>query len=309
MFKNYHIIIFKDREGVFRNLRFRGWILLALLVVMGSLAGLSLYLWEQHSRAKQLEYELEEARRTIQTQDNQLLSLTGKLQDLDENMQRVRQFDSKLHVLMNIGIGSTDQEDPEPKEQEGREENGEGARRFRDPVFLSRHRDLFSRHVHSVVDELTDNVQLEEVKQQTLVGFLRSNKESLFSIPSVWPVKGYLTSGFGLRRAPTAGASRMHKGLDIANRVGTAVQAPADGKVTFSGYDGAYGLCITIDHGNGLKTRYAHLHKSAVKPGDEVLRGEVIGALGNTGRSTGPHLHYEVHVNGVPVNPMRYILN
>ena len=309
MFKNYHIVIFKDREGVFRNLRFRGWIVLALLLVMGALAGLSLYLWEQHSRAKQLAYELEDARRTIQTQDNQLLSLTGKLQDLDEDMQRVRQFDSKLHVLMNIGIGSADPEDPEPKEQEGREEGGEGAARFRDPVFLSRHRDLFARHVHSLVDELADNVQLEEVKQQTLVGFLRSNKESLFSIPSVWPVKGYLTSGFGLRRAPTAGASRMHKGLDISNRVGTAVQAPADGKVTFSGYDGAYGLCITIDHGNGIKTRYAHLHKSAVKYGDEVLRGEVIGALGNTGRSTGPHLHYEVHVNGVPVNPMRYILN
>lgn len=308
MFKNYHIVIFKDREGGFRNLRLRGSFAFLLFLIVGSLVGLNIYLWEHYSKSKVLESELEEARRTIQTQDSQLFSLTGKLHDLEEDMSRVQQFDSKLHVLMNIGKGTADAEDPEPKETEARE-NGDTAGRYRDPVFLSRHRDLFTRHVHSLVDDLIDNVQLEEVKQQTLVGFLRFNKESLFSIPSIWPVKGYLTSGFGMRKAPIAGATRMHKGLDISNRVGTPIRAPADGKVTFSGYDGAYGICVTIDHGNGIITRYAHLHKAAVKPGDEVLRGEVVGALGNTGRSTGPHLHYEVHVNGIPVNPMRYILN
>ena len=290
-------------------MRLRGWFALLLFLAVAVLAALNVYLWEHHSRAKVLEYELEDARRTIQTQDSQLFSLTGKLHDLEEDMLRVQQFDSKLHVLMNIGKGTADAEDPEPKETDVKEGGGENSGRFRDPVFLSRHRDLFSRHVHSLVDELIDNVQLEEVKQQTLVGYLRFNKESLFSIPSIWPVKGYLTSAFGLRKAPIAGATRMHKGLDISNRVGTPIRAPADGKVTFSGYDGAYGVCVTIDHGNGLMTRYAHLNKAAVKNGDEVLRGEVIGALGNTGRSTGPHLHYEVHVNGIPVNPMRYILN
>jgi len=101
----------------------------------------------------------------------------------------------------------------------------------------------------------------------------------------------------------------MHKGLDISNRVGTPIRAPARGAVTFSGPDGAYGISITIDHGNGMVTRYAHMQKTLVKVGEFVQRGDVIGALGNTGRSTGPHLHYEVILNGTPVDPMRYILN
>ena len=101
----------------------------------------------------------------------------------------------------------------------------------------------------------------------------------------------------------------MHKGLDISNRVGTPVWAPARGTVTFVGTDGGYGTCVMIDHGNNIVTRYAHLQKALVREGQYVQRGDVIAALGNTGRSTGPHLHYEVIVGGIPVNPMRYILN
>ena len=101
----------------------------------------------------------------------------------------------------------------------------------------------------------------------------------------------------------------MHKGLDISNRVGTPICAPARGTVTFVGADGGYGTCVMIDHGNNIVTRYAHLQKALVREGQYVQRGDVIAALGNTGRSTGPHLHYEVIVGGIPVNPMRYILN
>ncbi len=101
----------------------------------------------------------------------------------------------------------------------------------------------------------------------------------------------------------------MHKGLDISNKVGTPVLAPAKGTVTFVGFDGAYGLCITMNHGNNIVTHYAHLHTANVKEGQKVQRGDIIAAMGNSGRSTGPHLHYEVRISGVPVNPIRYILN
>jgi murein DD-endopeptidase MepM/ murein hydrolase activator NlpD len=101
----------------------------------------------------------------------------------------------------------------------------------------------------------------------------------------------------------------LHKGLDISNRPGTPIWAPARGAVTFAGPDGAYGLSAVIDHGKGVVTRYAHMSKIAVAVGHYVQRGDVIGAMGSTGRSTGPHLHYEVLVNGVNVNPLRYIMN
>jgi murein DD-endopeptidase MepM/ murein hydrolase activator NlpD len=307
LFKNYHIVIFKDREGGFRNLRMRGWLGIALFVLLAALAALNAYLWSFYTKAQRLEHELEEARLTMQSHDSQMLSLTGKVQGLEDDITRVRQFDSKLRVLMNI---DKDTGGVEEAEENDFTLSGEGsAVALRNPGFLSRHRGLYERRLHNLVDELQDNVHLEEIEQQNLVGFLRANKDSLLSTPSIWPTKGYLTSGFGRRKSPIAGASRMHKGLDISNSVGTPIRAPARGTVTFSGSDGAYGICVTIDHGNGIVTRYAHLQRSSVKVGQYVQRGDVIAALGNTGRSTGPHLHYEVRVNGTPVNPMRYILN
>jgi murein DD-endopeptidase MepM/ murein hydrolase activator NlpD len=304
LFKNYNIVIFKDREGGYRNLRLRGWIGLVLFFLVVALAGTSAYFWRFYDRARALEYELEETQKLLRAHDNQMLALTGKLQSLEEDVMRVQQFDAKLRVLMNI---DKDTADIAADENEDPRQSGAGA--LNNPLFYSRHRELFVRRAHNLVDELASSIRLEEVDQQSLVSFLRNNKDSLLSTPSIWPVKGYLTSSFGWRRSPTFGASRMHQGLDISNRIGTPVRAPARGSVTFSGFDGAYGICITIDHGNGIVTRYAHLSKSSVKVGDYVQRGDVIGAVGNTGRSTGPHLHYEVRVNGAPVNPMRYILN
>lgn len=307
MFKNYHIVIFKDREGGSRNLRIRGWIGLLFFLLLFGLAGLCVYLWGFHTRVAVLEAELGEAHKIIRSHDSQVLSLLGKLQSLEQDISRVQQFDSKLRVLMNVD------KDPAEAAADATADAAPGGDSvtggISNPLLLSRHRELFLMRLHSLVDDLATNVRTEEVDQQTLAGLLLENKDSLLSTPSIWPVKGFVTSGFGRRRAPIAGGTSMHKGLDISNRVGTPVRAPARGAVTFSGPDGAYGICITVDHGNGIVTRYAHLQKSLVRVGDYVQRGDVIGALGNTGRSTGPHLHYEVVLNGTPVDPMRYILN
>lgn len=299
MFKNYHIVIFKDREGGFRNLRMRGWFGILLFALAAGLAGANVYLWSFYTKSLALERELKDSQRLVRAGESQLLSLSDKLQGLEEDVRRVQQFDAKLRVLMNADtdVADKDAESAPPG-------NILGA-----PGYLARHRDLYVRHLHSLADNLSSNVLLEEVEQQTLVSLMRLNKDSLLSTPSIWPVKGYLTSGFGWRRSPFSGATKMHTGLDVSNRVGTPVSAPARGAVTFSGMDGAYGICIVIDHSNGIVTRYAHLSKSLVSIGDYVQRGDVVGALGNTGRSTGPHLHYEVILNGTPVDPMRYILN
>src|SRR5690606_34799633 len=135
---------------------------------------------------------------------------------------------------------------------------------------------------------------------------LVDQKAFLAALPTRKPAVGYFTSGFGIRKAPLGGKIKMHEGLDIANHPGTPIKASADGTVTFAASKAGYGLTVVIDHGYGLQTWYAHTRKILVKHGARVKRGESIALLGNTGRSTGPHIHYEVRVNGTPVDPLSY---
>ena len=130
------------------------------------------------------------------------------------------------------------------------------------------------------------------------------------SVPSLTPVNGArISSGFGMRIHPVRGGRRMHKGIDLAAPTGTPVYATADGIVGLARWGRGYGLYIKIDHGAELETRYAHLSRLAVAAGDRVEKGEVIGYVGSTGWSTGPHLHYEVRVDGVAVNPIHYMVS
>ncbi|WP_245647791.1 M23 family metallopeptidase [Novosphingobium lentum] len=128
------------------------------------------------------------------------------------------------------------------------------------------------------------------------------------SIPSLMPVSGvHLTSGYGMRWHPVLGGRRQHKGVDLATPVGTPIHASADGVVGKADWFGGYGLYVQIEHGGNLETRYGHMSRIAVAEGEHVHKGEVIGYVGTTGRSTGPHLHYEVRVNGEAVNPIPYM--
>ena len=127
--------------------------------------------------------------------------------------------------------------------------------------------------------------------------------------PSIWPTKGWISSRFGYRISPFTNEREFHRGLDVSNRMNTQIIAPGDGVISLIGEDYGYGKILHVDHGYGMKTIYAHLSSILVKKGQYVKRGQKIALVGNSGRSTGPHLHYEVHLNGVPVNPLRYILN
>ncbi len=130
---------------------------------------------------------------------------------------------------------------------------------------------------------------------------------SLSSIPSIWPVRGRISSPFGKRTCPFSDKPQFHRGLDIAADTGNPVSATADGIVVSCGWQGGYGKSITLSHGSGYVTRYAHLAKIYVQAGQAIRKGEEIGTVGSTGRSTGPHLHYELRSGGIPVNPERYL--
>jgi murein DD-endopeptidase MepM/ murein hydrolase activator NlpD len=127
------------------------------------------------------------------------------------------------------------------------------------------------------------------------------------SAPNLWPVEGQVTGSFGERIDPFNGEGAFHSGVDIGSSYGHPIVAPADGIVTVTDTLGGYGKTIMINHGNGISTRYGHLSGFAVTTGQRVQRGEVIGYVGESGRSTGPHLHYEVRINDTPVNPYKYL--
>lgn len=127
-----------------------------------------------------------------------------------------------------------------------------------------------------------------------------------YAIPTGLPVDGaVLTSDFGFRRHPISGDYRRHRGIDLAAPRGTPIRATLDGVVTKSGWAGGYGIMVQLDHGSGLETRYAHMSRALVNPGQRITRGQLIGLVGSTGRSTGPHVHYEVRTDKVAVNPVR----
>lgn len=126
-------------------------------------------------------------------------------------------------------------------------------------------------------------------------------------LPSLWPVNGRLMGGYGVRSDPFSGEGAMHTGVDISAPQGTAVHVTADGIVIHAGWNGGYGRCVIVDHGNNYQTWYAHLSRMDVIEGQEIRQGEVLGAVGTTGRSTGSHLHYEVRIGSTPVNPYRFL--
>ncbi len=299
MFTKYHIVMFKDRECAHRHLRLRsGWLVLLFLVLVGAV-GCNVWLWSHLAKGRAFEHQLMQAQRTVEEQNAQLVAMTEKVSSLRKDLGRVQQFDAQLRLMMNM------EKDPVEISALGGSRQEDFARSY-----LPLHRqELLARKMHNFLSELSTDVRLEEVRQQELLDAVRSNRDILASMPSIWPTTGYVTAPFGNRRSPFTGNAEFHKGLDIANSAGTPIYAPANGTVSFVGEQNAYGNTILLQHGNGLSTHYAHLSRYVVKEGQQVKRGELIGYVGSTGRSTGPHLHYEVRINGVCVNPMRYILN
>ncbi|MBU1003325.1 MAG: peptidoglycan DD-metalloendopeptidase family protein [Proteobacteria bacterium] len=297
--KNYHVVVFKGNEGCSKNLRIRGWIITVVLLMSLGLIGSNVFFWNYFVNYQSVEKSFDDSQKTVQEQRTQLLSLASKIKTLQKDILRIRDFDSKLRVMINI-----DQD-----RQGGTSLGGAESSDFTDSYLPTHRQELLARKMHNFLHQLNTEARLEEIRQQDLMQVIRSNKELWASTPSIWPTQGWISSQFGYRSSPFTMQREFHKGLDISAPTGTPIYAPAKGKVTFTGRDGGYGLALTVDHGTGIMTRYAHLHSLAVKNGQKITRGQLVAYVGSTGRSTGPHLHYEVRLNGVPVNPMRYILN
>ncbi len=168
---------------------------------------------------------------------------------------------------------------------------------------------LFFRPVFDRLTRIGQNADQHVLELQKLLSTLSQQRSVLSSIPSLSPVNGWVTSGFGYRISPFTGKRTMHLGIDVASPTGTPIFAPADGVVIFTGSKDGFGNFIMIAHGYGIVSRYGHNAQNMVQPGQRVTRGEQIATVGMSGRTTGPHLHYEVVVDGRTENPKKFILN
>jgi murein DD-endopeptidase MepM/ murein hydrolase activator NlpD len=154
---------------------------------------------------------------------------------------------------------------------------------------------------------LGSNVSESGQSLRALGRFVERTRPMLMALPVRWPVHGALNSRFGMRQSPWTGEQEFHRGLDISANRGTAVAAPASGTVFFAGNGGEYGTTVILNHGHDLKSLYGHLQEIRVKPGEHVERGQIIALTGNTGRTSGPHLHYEIQVHGQAVDPRQFL--
>ncbi|TLM68862.1 MAG: M23 family metallopeptidase [Deltaproteobacteria bacterium] len=233
--------------------------------------------------------EFERLREQSRVHQQEMDQLVAKLEDLRKELLVMAQNDAKLRIMNKLTKPKTENLDGV-----GGPAVGDG------PV------DKLSS-LQDQIDNLRREVDLRRVSQEEIQGFLNDQRSLLGSRPAGWPVRGWVTSDFGVRRDPFDGQRRMHEGLDIATRTGTPVMTTAAGIVREVGTEPGYGKLVVIDHGHGFSTAYGHNSRILVKIGQRVKRGEVIATAGNTGRSSGPHVHYEVRVNGVPVNPDKYL--
>lgn len=161
---------------------------------------------------------------------------------------------------------------------------------------------LYALKTTALSGAATTGISLGLIRNVTTADWIRANAS-----PNLWPVEGQITGSFGERIDPFNGEGAFHSGVDIGSTYGQVVVAPADGIVVFADFMGGYGRAIVLDHGHSISTRYGHLSNFAVAVGQQVHRGDTIGYVGLSGRSTGPHLHYEVRINDTPVNPHKYL--
>jgi hypothetical protein len=276
-----------------------------------------------HLELEQLRVETAEQRMTIASFDE---AVAGVQTTLD----RVREFERKIRIIANLpgsaatggaevvevgasgggdlAAGGRGDAEPMPTTEAPVQEPAPSAAMPKAPAPATSDDERVSllkreaKRLGYVADQR--QLSLEELVKQ-----LEDKHVRLASSPAVWPTQGWLTSRFGTRISPFTGKRQYHAGIDIAGAPGTDVIATARGKVRFAGRKGPLGHTVILDHGNGIRTHYGHNRELLVKRGEAVERGQVIASLGNSGRSTGPHLHYTIEVKGKAVNPLDYIFD
>jgi murein DD-endopeptidase MepM/ murein hydrolase activator NlpD len=297
----FNILIFGHKSSKTRHLKIPKMTFKIVLYLFAFALLSTTFFFCDYIQVKKKVFELNRLRQESQTQRSQIHFFSARIEDLEKQLSKLKEFDKKIRIIANLekgqeknslmGVGGPSSSDIREKLKGDRDDNG------------------LIRQMRADVERIQSEATSQAESLSEIEKLLEVNKEMIVHTPSIWPVPGWVTSDFGFRTNPFTGLSQMHEGLDISNRVGTPIIASADGIVSDIGNDRAHGKILVISHGFGLTSRYSHLNKAFVKTGQKVKRGDKIAEVGMTGQTTGPHLHYEVRLNGIPVNPMRYVLN
>jgi len=304
--EDYSVVFFPGSTASPKRFRIsRKWFRIcgySALVFLLSVVSTLIYFSQKYYYLANDEIELTELRRESKIRKVQAEKIAGQVKNLESDMARLGRFEKKLRVITAL------ENSPKNSEKNWGVGGSYGLSSYSLTTSLTHESKALANKLSNNLSHLTTQAKIKTISLQELDHFFKNQKSFLQSTPSVWPTRGWVTSGFGYRKSPFTGLREKHEGWDIGARTGSAVRATADGEVTVAGRERGYGKLIEINHGYGHVTRYGHNSKNLVKVGSKVKRGQIVALVGNTGRSTGPHLHYEVLVNGVPANPKNYIL-
>lgn len=289
------IIIISGKQNRTLNYQVPAGMLIGVFIVLTAILFLFLYNLAHfttreidRTRMAQLRDENKVISQELERIEKEMSALGGQIDSLELYDQKLRTYASLEPIdqsLKNLGTGGPSARDDS------------AARVPNDIVILSR-----------TLDDLVSRAKNQSSSFKELINKLDEKAYLRRRTPSVIPVQGWFMSGFGYRLDPFTGQIKMHEGIDIAAPIGTPVIATADGTVCGAGEKPGFGITVEIDHGYGITTFYAHLQRTKVDPGMSMQRGDIIGYVGTTGKTTGPHLHYEVRLASIPVNPINYIL-
>ncbi|MCB1051324.1 MAG: M23 family metallopeptidase [Acidobacteria bacterium] len=281
------VLVFSDEMAEHKQFKLSARMIKAFITLMACCLLLSLSfaaLWLRASRQNSTFHDLASENSALKQANERYLSATMEIE------KKLKYFDDKTMKLAGmIGVATDDQSVA----------GLGGASLFENEL------NQYLRYDLSLIEQSS---QLLEARIDSLDEAYKQKSELLDSTPSILPARGWLSSGFSHRVDPFTRKRAFHSGLDISAPIGTPVYAPASGVVTVQGLQGGFGNTIVISHGNGLETRYGHLSRFNTAKGRKVKRGDLIGYVGNTGRSTGPHLHFEIHKDGQAVDPLKYVL-
>lgn len=341
--QHYTFMLVTDAVSPVRRFQIAKTLVQKVAIGVGVAAAiLAIGLWD-YTRLRADNGELDDLRVEVAEQREQIQTFEKTLADANAELDGVRELERKVRIIANLpgaaGVGGAGVTELAPPVDSEADEEGEVMPPAGVPVhqgpFSATHPDvppmdgiapvapaeawiqagvtsLAARHVVSLgemAEALSERADERSDSLVLLVDELEDKRNRLASMPSVWPTKGWLTSRFGPRISPFTGRRQRHAGIDIAGRMGTPIKAPARGRVASIGSRGPLGNSLTLDHGFGVKTFYGHTKEIFVTVGEAVERGQPIAAVGSTGRSTGPHLHYGVHVNGKARDPLNYIFD
>ena len=306
--KYFTLMIVPDANAQVKRIQIRRGLVYGAVLTLMALSAAVMALVVHYSYVVNQVFEADELRVENSALQERLEQVQNKIAKVEGRFAKVQSLDERLRKLTDLNDSSRylGHQDQSPASGGGIFKDAFAAPLSgtdNDTITLQQ------RIYDSRLAGLGNAAELQLQSLSDLVNYFNAREALLASTPSILPVHGDGTSNFGLRQDPFTGERKMHAGIDVGAAVGTLVMAPASGTVIFAGPRGAYGNLIAMDHGRGIITHYGHLSRILVKVGDKVKRRMKIGEVGNTGRSTGAHLHYEVRLDGVPVNPMQYVLD